>query len=364
MKKNLFVISESERERILGMHKTATKRNYLSEATAPAKPADVKGFQDWLDRKKVPWTSTGGQLNKGRGYGVFGPQTTKAWAQYGQEYTDAYGGVSPGQVYQNTATDRQGWLDYPCFGEQGTEVVTKSGYVIYKLAPGSAVVWDKDNKKPALFSGLPAAAKFERFVDCNDRSLVNVKTDRTASDELNWSAWTCVTSVGTKRVTADGWIVFDLPNNQYAYFDDVTKKPALADVASKSKLRDLECTDQVLVSAASAATASTSATTATTTTDLVGLSKLPADMQDRVKKWSETPDGKYILGLPANQREGGLDLLEKKKGVNPETRALKKEIRTALGMKADTLLGRLGQGVSGAVAGAKAGFQGGSQTTG
>jgi hypothetical protein len=32
MKKNLFVISESERERILGMHQSASDRHYLSEA--------------------------------------------------------------------------------------------------------------------------------------------------------------------------------------------------------------------------------------------------------------------------------------------------------------------------------------------
>ena len=43
MKKNLFVISESERERILGMHQSASDRHYLSEqasvsGTTPAAP--------------------------------------------------------------------------------------------------------------------------------------------------------------------------------------------------------------------------------------------------------------------------------------------------------------------------------------
>jgi hypothetical protein len=36
MKKNLFVISESEKERILGMHKSASDRHYLSEQVAVA----------------------------------------------------------------------------------------------------------------------------------------------------------------------------------------------------------------------------------------------------------------------------------------------------------------------------------------
>jgi len=44
MKKNLFVISESEKERILGMHQSASNRHYLSEqvavsGTTPASPA-------------------------------------------------------------------------------------------------------------------------------------------------------------------------------------------------------------------------------------------------------------------------------------------------------------------------------------
>jgi len=37
MKKNLFVISESEKERILGMHRNATKRHYLTEELIPIK---------------------------------------------------------------------------------------------------------------------------------------------------------------------------------------------------------------------------------------------------------------------------------------------------------------------------------------
>ena len=39
MKKNLFLITEDERERILSMHKSATKTQYLSEQQAPTTPA-------------------------------------------------------------------------------------------------------------------------------------------------------------------------------------------------------------------------------------------------------------------------------------------------------------------------------------
>ena len=56
----------------------------------------VKKFQDWLDQNKTDvqlgdgkgWATgyTGGALNKGNGYGNFGPRTTKAWSQYKSEY--------------------------------------------------------------------------------------------------------------------------------------------------------------------------------------------------------------------------------------------------------------------------------------
>lgn len=48
-------------------------------------PKDVKRFQDWLDVNYPNWLN-GGKLNKGRGYGTFGPYTKKAWAQYKTQY--------------------------------------------------------------------------------------------------------------------------------------------------------------------------------------------------------------------------------------------------------------------------------------
>ena len=55
MKKNIFVISENERERILNMHKDAIKRNYLTEAEAtikPVRPANVQQFQEFVRNEK------------------------------------------------------------------------------------------------------------------------------------------------------------------------------------------------------------------------------------------------------------------------------------------------------------------------
>ncbi len=112
-----------------------------------------------------------------------------------------------------------------------------------------------------------------------------------------------------------------------------------------------------------ATTASTAATTATTTPTTVaagsggnplpGLSKIQDKaLQDAVLAWSKTPAGEYIIKLAPEQREAGLDNLDRVRG-DKETRRLKNEIRTALGMMADTGLGRLGQRVQGAVQGFK-----------
>jgi hypothetical protein len=57
---------------------------------------DVKAFQDWLDANKSDeqlgqgkgWATgfPGGKLNKGKGYGTYGPRSNAAWEKYGNEY--------------------------------------------------------------------------------------------------------------------------------------------------------------------------------------------------------------------------------------------------------------------------------------
>jgi hypothetical protein len=56
----------------------------ITQQTA-SKPQNVKAFQDWMDRYYPTWLK-GGKLNKGRGYGTFGPNTTKAWNTYQNQY--------------------------------------------------------------------------------------------------------------------------------------------------------------------------------------------------------------------------------------------------------------------------------------
>lgn len=55
--------------------------------------ARIKAFQDWLDAKAIKWVgatnkelNNGKLLNKGSGYGTFGPSTVKAWGKYGDSF--------------------------------------------------------------------------------------------------------------------------------------------------------------------------------------------------------------------------------------------------------------------------------------
>jgi hypothetical protein len=51
-------------------------------------PGKVQQFQDWLDTNYPTWLN-GGKLNKGKGYGNYGPSTQKAFTQYGRAYQNS-----------------------------------------------------------------------------------------------------------------------------------------------------------------------------------------------------------------------------------------------------------------------------------
>ena len=356
MKKNIFVISENERERILNMHKTALKKNYLTEAEAtikPVRPANVQQFQEFVRNEK-------GDVTVGAADNKFGPKTAAAYAKYGDEYDKNYGANSTRAGIAQTASDESGWLSWGCITSVGTKLRTASGTVVYNLSNGNVVLYNEKDKKPYLFSNVVpnGAIKLERIIDCNDQVLKNILPERSESDRKNWTKWACVTSVGKERTTQSGWIVYDFPNNEYIYFDDWNQTPMLANALNREKVRPIACTDAVLTAATASAVAASAATASAEILKITpGLSKLLPDMQTRVTAWTKTPSGQYILALSPQQRENGLDQLDRR-GGDPETKAIKKEIRIALGMAADTRFGQIAQGVQGAVQGYQQGSSG------
>jgi hypothetical protein len=46
----------------------------------------VKKFQNWMDSNHPNWVKGSKNLNKGGGYGKFGPSTSAAWSKYKNEY--------------------------------------------------------------------------------------------------------------------------------------------------------------------------------------------------------------------------------------------------------------------------------------
>jgi len=57
----------------------------------------VEQFQDWLDANKPGWAQgyKDGKVNQGKGYGVYGPRTKKAWLSYKDEYSKSQSTKTP-----------------------------------------------------------------------------------------------------------------------------------------------------------------------------------------------------------------------------------------------------------------------------
>jgi hypothetical protein len=66
-----------------------------TQTTMPSELKDVKAFQTWLDKNKPGWHDKYNTLgtDPAKGYGKFGPRTSKAWATYKDEYLK--GGNTP-----------------------------------------------------------------------------------------------------------------------------------------------------------------------------------------------------------------------------------------------------------------------------
>jgi hypothetical protein len=66
-----------------------------TQTTNPTDLKDVKAFQTWLDKNKPGWHDKYNTLgtDPAKGYGKFGPRTSKAWSTYKDEYLK--GGNTP-----------------------------------------------------------------------------------------------------------------------------------------------------------------------------------------------------------------------------------------------------------------------------
>jgi hypothetical protein len=314
MKKNLFLISESERERILGMHKDATRKQYLSEQT--------------------------------------------------QYIKDAAGKVSV--------------LQGPQVAPQGSTVITQQEYETALKAqqlPANQPVASATTPAPAAVPA-PAAAPASTAIDFKSMGFKDIRACK-ATPPYQVAPKAKMTLVNAQKQ----WKGFNCNGSKNCQQGSAPFNIELVSALCDGSFSKLMAPAPILNAGAATATTATTqgATTATTTPQAVtggggapqlalgaigeaqklmpNIKNLDPQKQTEVANWAKSPAGKYILALPAQQREAGLDNLEKRRG-DETTRNLKKDIRTALGMAADTRLGRLGQGIQGAVQGYQQGVQG------
>jgi hypothetical protein len=314
MKKNLFVITEDEKKRILNLHKSATKRNYVFEqATTPV---------DQNNPNMNPVTGNQGAPV----VGAVTPQSSVANIPVQTAPTTPAAGTAPttGTTAPTTGTTAPTTgTTAPTTGttpEKSIIMLNDLDYE-YKKEGDKYFFKIKPNAKTPKLQKLLKKGKFKDFTEAKPGT-----ESFDAISKLNW-----------------------------AKGDKLDIK-----LASSMKVSSpLQATSQQVGAAPAAGLSSL------TLKDPVGEAKklmpyiglLDPVKQKEVATWSTSPAGKYVLAQPVEQRENALDILEKRKG-DQTTKTLKKEIRTALGMAADTALQRLGQGIKGAVAGFKKGAQG------
>ena len=67
-----------------------SKQGKVVSSNEEDKPSNVKEFQTWLDKNHAGWHRKYGKLNDNieKGWGIFGPNTKKAWAntEWRKEY--------------------------------------------------------------------------------------------------------------------------------------------------------------------------------------------------------------------------------------------------------------------------------------
>ena len=293
MKKNLFEITEQEKNRILNMHINATNRHYIFEQVAQAPVDTVLGNQGQPVVGAQPALQS--LVNT--------PQQPAPQQPAPQQTAPQQPADSDVKIINNLAGDS---YEYK---KQGDKY-----YFKLKSNPVS------QNAKNLLKSG-----KYVNWTEATGKGLEAIKKlDWSKSENLNLQT----TPLSDLRVqnqtlaTGQNQTLATGQNQTLATGQNQTQK-LIDPVGDAQKV-------------------------------MPNIKNIDVTKQQQVAAWAKSPAGQYILSLPQEQREAGLDLLEKR-NQDQTTRSLKNEIRLALGMKADNIFGRLRQGVQGF----KQGFQGG-----
>jgi hypothetical protein len=326
-----IIINEDDRSRILNMHENHAKRNNLNFGRlrlneAAAQPTDVAAFQDYMDTVSQTWNN-GGTLNKGAGYGNFGPNTQTAWGTYGDQYEQSK--ANKAKTFQ--VGDRSGTnlstmtLDQIANAVKTGEITTASYFndngqmkpvidspeIKAELDKVAQPVAAKANLSQYSFNVGGKAVKYNTEEDLKsavENKQVNTNT-QVYSQKLG--AWTPISSQSEN-------VDFDIVFNPQKY-------GIIPDIATQ---------------------------------------QVKSTGNQAVDTWLQTPEGVYFKTLTNDKaKEQFMDYLEKTgAGIIAQAGGKKALRQAALGaISADTGIGRLGQRIKQGVQGAVQGFQGQQQ---
>ena len=123
---------------------TDDKQTYVAPVVTQAsdKPSNIKAFQDWMDANHPGWVK-GKNLNKGSGYGTFGPSTQAAWATWKNDYNKKSVGCPQGTYpFGGGCRPIGGTTPKPTTGfQKGKAVYAKSpGLVLHKYPSGNSSI--------------------------------------------------------------------------------------------------------------------------------------------------------------------------------------------------------------------------------
>jgi hypothetical protein len=322
MKKNLFVITESERERILGMHRSATNRQYLSEQEQYFKDATGKvqkttgpvlppaGTTPITKDEYDAAMKTGGVVQPA------GPQNNPALNTTNQPASNQPASNQPASnqpASNQPASNQNKTIDYKSMGFSDVRACKSTApYILIPKAgmtlQGAQEKWKKMNclgsancksGTSPFNTELVSALCDGKFSEITNVGTLPIKaptqissssTSTTGTGTIPPTTTTTTTATGTGIYNAIGML-----NQQQ----------------NQSKLAGGPIADAEKV--------------------MPNIRKLDTQKQAEVAAWSKTPAGSYILSLPNEQRERALSNIERRRG-DEATRKIRKEIRTALGM--------------------------------
>jgi len=157
--------------------KTGTKykepKKYKKYNINKEEPDDIKDFQDWLDSQNLKWVN-GTNLNKGPGYGNFGPLTTKNYKLYGPYYeaSKIIGIVDPPKapnfpnILRKKVRDPEemsNMENYLIFLKNLVSAIHSYNQIMWTQSSNSITQWCDTNKKAITYRGLPVGGKEAEF---------------------------------------------------------------------------------------------------------------------------------------------------------------------------------------------------------